>query len=298
MPGKLRLDRLMVERELADSRSKAAAMIMAAEVFVNERLIDKPGTAVPVDASIRVKAKPRYVSRGGLKLEAAVARFRLDLRDKVCADVGASTGGFTDCLLQHGAARVYAIDVGSGLLDYRLRIDSRVRPLENTNARFLELLPERVDFISIDVSFISLRLILPRVKHWLSQPAHVIALVKPQFEAGKADVGKGGIVRDPEVHRRVLRQIILFAQSQGFVAVDLMPSPIKGQKGNTEFLLWLSTKDDQEQNQVTQAISASNPNFDDESPCPDASRKGRGWGSKKGDAPLLDEVDRLTRSNA
>ena len=240
MPGKQRLDLLLVERKLATSRSKAAAMIMAGEVYVDQQIIDKAGMAVARDAHIRLKTRPRYVSRGGLKLEAALAQFNIDVSAKICADVGASTGGFTDCLLQHGAARVVAIDVGSGILDYRLRIDSRVLLLENTNARYLSTLDEDVEIVVIDVSFISLRLILPVAKLWLKREANVVALVKPQFEAGKADVGKKGIVRDPAVHRRVLDEIVRFAESQGFAVLGLIPSPIKGQKGNIEFLLWLA----------------------------------------------------------
>ena len=240
MPGKKRLDALLLERGLVPSRSKAAAMIMAAEVLVNGRMIDKPGTRVPSDVSIRFKEKPRYVGRGGLKLAAALAAFDIDPAGKTCVDVGASTGGFTDCLLQHGAQRVYAIDVGSGLMDYRLRMDERVVLLENTNARYLDGLEEPVDIAVIDVSFISLRLILPAVKKWLAKRADVAALVKPQFEAGKADVGKGGIVRSSAVHKRVLAEIAGFAESMGFGAVDTVASPIRRQKGNREYLMWLT----------------------------------------------------------
>lgn len=243
MPAKQRLDLLLVERNFVNSRSKAAALIMAGEVYVDDQIIDKAGTAVKPDANIRLKTRPRYVSRGGLKLEAALAQFELDVSDKICADVGASTGGFTDCLLQHGAARVYAIDVGAGIFDYRLRINPRVRLLENTNARHLSALDQAVEIVVIDVSFISLRLILPAVDRWLTNDADIVALVKPQFEAGKTDVGKKGIVRDPAVHRRVLTETTLFAESQGFSVQDLVQSPIKGQKGNIEFLLWLAVGD-------------------------------------------------------
>lgn len=239
MPGKRRLDLLLVDRKLAVSRSKAASMIMAAEVYVDGRIVDKPGTSVTESAAIRLKAKPRYVSRGGLKLEAALSGFGIDPSGKHCADVGASTGGFTDCLLRHGAARVHAIDVGFGILDYSLRINERVHLLERTNARHLNSLEELVDIVVIDVSFISLRLILPSVKQWLKPDGDVVALVKPQFEAGKSDVGKRGIVRDPAVHRRVLQEIVQFAHVKGYVVLDLLKSPIKGQKGNIEFLLWL-----------------------------------------------------------
>ena len=239
MAEKQRLDRLLVKRQLAPTRSKAAAMIMAGEVQVNGRLVDKPGSGVRADAIVTIKAKPRYVGRGGLKLEAALGAFDTDPAGKICVDVGASTGGFTDCLLQHGAARVYAIDVGSGIIDYRLRIDVRVRLLENTNARYLKCLPEKPDLVTIDVSFISLRHILPAVKRWIETGADIIALVKPQFEAGKAEVGRGGIVRDPTVHRRVISAIVDFAAMLGFTPVAVLRSPITGAKGNVEYLLHL-----------------------------------------------------------
>ncbi len=239
MAGKLRLDKLLVDRQLAHTRSKAAAMIMAAEVCVEGRIIDKPGTQVSAGAAITLKDKPRYVGRGGYKLEAALQAFPMLVGGKICADVGASTGGFTDCLLQHGAARVHAIDVGSGIIDYRLRLDARVSLLENTNARYLQSLGEQVSLAVIDVSFISLRLILPAAQRWLAAQADIIALVKPQFEAGKRDVGKGGIVRDLSVHRRVLREVVSFASDLGLTPSGLIRSPITGAKGNIEYLLWL-----------------------------------------------------------
>lgn len=244
MAKKLRLDKLLVERQLARTRSKAAAMIMAAEVSVDGRMVDKPGTQVSASATISLKDKPLYVGRGGYKLEAALEAFPLLARDKACADVGASTGGFTDCLLQHGAARVHAIDVGSGIIDYRLRKDDRVRLLENTNARYLQSLGELVSLAVIDVSFISLRLILPAALRWLQADADIIALVKPQFEAGKHAVGKGGIVRDLSVHRRVLREVVAFASGIGLTPSGLIRSPITGAKGNVEYLLWLRTSGD------------------------------------------------------
>ncbi len=239
MTAKLRLDRLLVDRKFAQTRSKAAAMIMAGEVKVNDRLIDKPGAMIRLDARITLKQKPRYVGRGGLKLEAALQAFAIDPTARICADVGASTGGFTDCLLQRGAARVYAIDVGSGIIDYRLRTDGRVVLLENINARYLETLPEQPTLVVIDVSFISLRHILPAALKWIAPTADIVALVKPQFEATKSDVGKGGIVRDPTVHRRVLGAITERAAKLGLAPADLMRSPITGAKGNIEFLLWL-----------------------------------------------------------
>ena len=244
MAKKLRLDKLLVVRQLAHTRSKAAAMIMAAEVSVDGRMVDKPGTQVSASATISLKDKPRYVGRGGYKLEAALEAFPLLARDKACADVGASTGGFTDCLLQHGAARVHAIDVGSGIIDYRLRMDDRVRLLENTNVRYLQSLGELVSLAVIDVSFISLRLILPAALRWLTDDADIIALVKPQFEAGKGDVGKGGIVRDLAVHQRVLREAVSFASDIGLTPSGLIRSPITGAKGNVEYLLWLRASGD------------------------------------------------------
>lgn len=237
--NKARLDVLLVSRKLAPTRSKAAAMIMAGEVSVDAVVVDKPGAFVHSAAEIALKAKPRYVSRGGLKLEAALQRFGIDPTDKACVDIGASTGGFTDCLLQHGATKVYAIDVGSGILDFRLRRDSRVILMEKTNARYLEKLPECVEIAVADVSFISLRLILPALSRVILETADVVALVKPQFEAGRSEVGKGGIVRAVAVHRRVLKEIAGYAASLRFEARDVMRSPITGAKGNNEYLLWL-----------------------------------------------------------
>lgn len=242
MARKIRLDVLLVESKQASSRSKAAAQIMAGEVTVNGRLVDKPGSMVLRDADIVLKSKPRYVGRGGLKLEAALAAFPVDISGKVCADIGASTGGFTDCLLQHGAARVYAVDVGSGMLDYRLRIDERVCLLEGTNARHLDSLPERPSLVVIDVSFISLRLILPAAKRWVSAQADIIALVKPQFEVGKGEVGKGGIVRDASLRRRSLRTLVTHAETLGISSADVIASPITGAKGNVEYFLWLRSE--------------------------------------------------------
>ena len=214
-------------------------MIMAGEVSVNAIVVDKAGAFVATDAEIALKDKPRYVSRGGLKLEAALKRFGVDPTGKVCVDIGASTGGFTDCLLQHGAAKVHAIDVGKGIMDYRLRRDNRVALKENTNARYLDTLGECVELAVVDVSFISLRLILPALDRVVSTTADAIALVKPQFEAGRSEVGKGGIIRDLAVHRRVLNETVSRAQALGFVARDVMRSPITGAKGNIEYLLWL-----------------------------------------------------------
>ncbi|RLC56795.1 MAG: TlyA family rRNA (cytidine-2'-O)-methyltransferase, partial [Chloroflexota bacterium] len=206
--AKRRLDVLLVERGLAESRTQAQRLIRAGLVRVAGQVADKPGTQVATNAAITLQARPRFVSRGGEKLEAALVRFGLDVRGWVAADVGASTGGFTDCLLQHGARRVYAIDVGYGQLDWRLRNDPRVVVMERTNARYLESLPEPVDLVTVDVSFISLGLILPMAVRWLKPGGQVVALIKPQFEAGRREVGKGGVVRDPQVHRRVLERVL------------------------------------------------------------------------------------------
>jgi 23S rRNA (cytidine1920-2'-O)/16S rRNA (cytidine1409-2'-O)-methyltransferase len=241
MTSKKRLDVAVYERGLANSRAKAQGMIMAGEVEVNGERVDKSGTRVGDSDQITLKVKPRYVSRGGEKLAGALQDFDFDVAGKVAADVGASTGGFTDCLLQHSAARVYAIDVGYGQIDYTLRQDERVIVIERTNARYLESLAEPVNLVVIDASFISLRLLLPAIQKWLQPQADIIALIKPQFEAGKNDVGKGGIVRETSVHRHVLAHILGFAGERGLHVIQLTRSPIKGADGNVEFLAWFST---------------------------------------------------------
>ncbi|MCS7178292.1 MAG: TlyA family RNA methyltransferase [Anaerolineae bacterium] len=238
MAGRIRLDRLLVERGLAESRAEAQRWIRAGKVRVAGRVMDQPGALVTRDVPVVVAARPRFVSRGGEKLEAALVGFGVDVRGWVVADVGASTGGFTDCLLQRGAVRVYAIDVGYGQLDWRLRNDPRVVVMERTNARHLERLPEPVHLVTVDVSFISLRLIFPRAVGWLGPQGQVIALIKPQFEAGRQDVGKGGVVRDPAVHRRVLEEVIRAAADLGLTLCGLMVSPLLGPAGNREFLGW------------------------------------------------------------
>lgn len=239
MAAKQRLDILVVERGLLDSREQARRFIMAGEVLVNDQMIDRPGTHVAVDARIALKAMPRFVSRGGEKLDAALTSFPIPIEAAICADVGASTGGFTDCLLQRGAAKVYAIDVGTGQLDYRLRGDPRVIVMERTNARYLETLPEQVSVVVVDASFISLRLLLPVIKNWLTERAEIVPLIKPQFEAGRDDVGKGGVVKDADVHTRVLREVLTAAQEAGYHVAGLIRSPLKGPAGNIEFLAWL-----------------------------------------------------------
>ena len=244
MANKKRLDVLLVERGLAQSRQRAQADIMSGLVFVNGQRSDKPGTAVSDGAAIEVRGNSlAYVSRGGLKLEKAMVSFAVRLDGAVCGDIGASTGGFTDCMLQNGAAKVYAVDVGYGQLAWKLRSDERVVCLERTNARYLtrEQIPEPLDFASIDVSFISLRLILPAVRGLLKPAGRVACLVKPQFEAGKEKVGKKGVVRDPAVHREVLERFLTDAAEAGFSVLDLTYSPIRGPEGNLEYLGFLST---------------------------------------------------------
>lgn len=236
---KVRLDVLMVERGLVESRQQAQRLIMAGEVFIGESRADKPAQAVSPDVSVHVRAPLPFVSRGGLKLDAALNQFSLNVAGYVCADVGASTGGFTDCMLQRGAAKVYAIDVGYGQLDWRLRQDARVVVMERVNARFLETLPEPIDLAVIDVSFISLDIILPAVLGWLKDAGQIVALIKPQFEAGREQVGKGGVVRDPAIHRQVLSQVLNWAVAHALQPVGLMPSPITGPAGNVEFLVHL-----------------------------------------------------------
>jgi 23S rRNA (cytidine1920-2'-O)/16S rRNA (cytidine1409-2'-O)-methyltransferase len=233
-----RLDVLLVERDLATSRTQAQRLIRAGLVRIADRVFDKPGTQVAMDATVEVEARPRFASRGGEKLAAALTRFELDVTGMIAADVGASTGGFTDCLLQRGARRIYAIDVGYGQLAWRLRNDDRVIVMERTNARYLEDLPEPIDLVTADVSFISLELILPAAVDWLRPGGRVVALIKPQFEAGRREVGKGGVVRDPDVHRAVLERVMGMAAELGLGLRGLMVSPLRGPAGNVEFLGW------------------------------------------------------------
>ncbi len=239
---KLRLDILMTERGLAESRSQAQRLVMAGQVRVDGQVVLKPATRIPADSAIQVDRGPRYVSRGGEKLDAALEAFGLaELGGRACADVGASTGGFTDCLLQHGAGKVYAVDVGYGELHWKLRNDPRVVVMERTNARYLEGFPEPVALVTIDASFISLRTLLPVVRGWLAESGgQVVALIKPQFEAGRAEVSRGdGVIQDPDIHRRVLAEIVDFARGAGFGIRGLIRSPLKGPKGNVEFLIHL-----------------------------------------------------------
>jgi 23S rRNA (cytidine1920-2'-O)/16S rRNA (cytidine1409-2'-O)-methyltransferase len=241
MAERTRLDLLIVDRKLAESRAQAQRLVMAGQVRVDGQVELRPDARTLLSAAISIDLGPRFVSRGGEKLDAALAAFEISVDGQVCADVGASTGGFTDCLLQRGAQRVYAIDVGYGILHWKLRNDPRVVAMERTNARFVEKLPEAVTFASVDASFISLKLLLPVVRGWLTpEGGTVVALIKPQFEAGKAEVDRGeGVIRDAQVHREVLAGILAAAQRDGFGVRGLIRSPLLGPKGNKEFLVWL-----------------------------------------------------------
>ena len=242
MSNKTRLDVLLTERGLLDSRQKAQATIMSGIVFVNGQRVDKVGTAVANDALIEIRGTTLpYVSRGGLKLEKAMQTFPLTLTGKICADIGASTGGFTDCMLQNGAKKVYAVDVGYGQLDWKLRNDARVVCMERTNARYLthEEIPEELDFASVDVSFISLKLIFPALYGLLREGGEIACLIKPQFEAGREKVGKKGVVRDPAVHLEVLEHFLIHANEHHFTVLGITYSPIRGPEGNIEYLGFL-----------------------------------------------------------
>ena len=239
---KERLDVLLVQRGLAPSREKAKAMIMEGNVFVEQQREDKPGTSFDTEVSIEVRGNTlKYVSRGGLKLEKAMGQFGLDLRDCVCMDIGASTGGFTDCMLQNGAAKVYAVDVGYGQFAWKLRQDPRVVCMEKTNIRYVtpEQIEEPLDFASVDVSFISLTKVLGPAKALLKDGAQMVCLIKPQFEAGKDKVGKRGVVRERSTHREVIEKVASFARELGFSVRHLEFSPIKGPEGNIEYLIHL-----------------------------------------------------------
>ena len=250
---KMRLDVLLVNRGLAESREKAKAVIMEGKVFVKGQREDKAGSMFDEAAPIEIHGqKLRYVSRGGLKLEKAVAHFDLKLEGKICMDVGSSTGGFTDCMLQNGAAKVYAVDVGTNQLDWKLRSDPRVVCMEKTNIRYL--LPEQIEeppaFASIDVAFISLTKVLRPVRELLTADGQVVALIKPQFEAGRVKVGKKGVVREKSTHLEVIRQVLAYAWSIGFDILALEFSPIKGPEGNIEYLAWLQKTERKELEEI------------------------------------------------
>jgi 23S rRNA (cytidine1920-2'-O)/16S rRNA (cytidine1409-2'-O)-methyltransferase len=266
LSSKIRLDALLFDKKLAESRNKAQRMIMAGEVKVNGVVQLKPSYKTTLDAAIEVEEKPRFVSRGGLKLEPALIEFGLvDLRGKVCVDVGSSTGGFTDCMLTYGAEKVFAIHVGYGILHWKLRNDSRVVVMERTNARYVHQLPEPIDFVTIDASFISLHILLPVIKKWLGKGGDVVALIKPQFEAGRKDAAKNdGVIRDHDVHRRVLTEIMQVCVETGFSVIGLTQSSIQGPKGNIEFLVHLAIdKEGKSVEELNEAIIALVPIEDD-----------------------------------
>ncbi len=233
---------VLVERQLAQSRERAKSLIMAGRVLVDALPVDKAGTLVDPDAEIQLRGGDIvYVSRGGVKLERALQNFALDVTGMFCMDVGASTGGFTDCLLMHGAGKVFAVDVGYGQLAWKLRRDPRVVAVERTNIRYMEpeTIPAAVDLITIDVSFISLKIVIPSVSRFLKKNGYILALIKPQFEVGRNKVGKGGVVKDPELHRETIDQLSDFFDQLGFVSLGTCPSPILGPKGNREFFILL-----------------------------------------------------------
>lgn len=243
---KERLDVLLVNRGLAESREKAKAVIMTGNVFVNDQREDKAGQKFPEEVYIEIRGKKlKFVSRGGYKLDKAIAVFPIELKNQICMDVGSSTGGFTDCMLQNGAAFVYAVDVGTNQLAWKLRQDERVRSMEKTNIRYVtpEDIGELVDFVSIDVAFISLTKVLEPVKALMKEGASMVCLIKPQFEAGREKVGKKGVVRDPAVHREVIESIVSYAGGLGFAICGLDFSPIRGPEGNIEYLLYIKKED-------------------------------------------------------
>lgn len=246
MTKKERLDCLIFERGLAESREKAKIMVMMGNVYSKNQRIDKPGTMLPDNVEIEIRGKKMpYVSRGGLKLEKALSVFPIDLKEKTVMDIGASTGGFTDCMLQNGAKKVYSVDVGYGQLAWKLRTDPRVVNLERTNIRYIteRQVPEQLDFFSVDVAFISLRLVLPVARRFMAENAQAVCLIKPQFEAGREKVGKNGVVRDINVHIEVIENIIDFVLKNGFSVLGLTYSPVKGPQGNIEYLLYLQKSD-------------------------------------------------------
>jgi 23S rRNA (cytidine1920-2'-O)/16S rRNA (cytidine1409-2'-O)-methyltransferase len=242
MKRKERLDKILIERGMALSRERARAMIMEGKVLVDGQLIDKPGVRIDIDSKIEVQGEDlKYVSRGGLKLEGALKAFEIDPRDKIVLDVGASTGGFTDCILQNGAKKVYAVDVGYGQLSWKLRKDPRVINLERKNIRYLkrEEIEDDIDLILIDTSFISIEKFLPNLLQFLKNEGEILGLIKPQFEVGKGEVGKGGVVRDPNLHRKVIDRISKFSEELGLKVIGVVESPILGPKGNKEFFIYL-----------------------------------------------------------
>ena len=265
MAERKRLDVLLVERGLAPSREKAKAFVMAGVVYADGQKASKAGELYSDDVALDVRAASEFVSRGGYKLKKAMEVFGVQLNGKVCCDIGASTGGFSDCMLQNGAARVYAVDVGYGQLAWKIRSDPRVICLERTNARYLnhEVITEEADFASVDVSFISLKLVLPALLSVLSPDGEVVCLIKPQFEAGRENVGKKGVVRDRAIHESVIRTIVDFVRESGCAVLGLDYSPIKGPEGNIEYLLYFTKRDDPEfEPDISAVVNASHASLD------------------------------------
>ena len=265
MSDKIRLDAKIAELGLAESREKAKAFIMAGLVYVNGMKAVKAGMTVTNKDNIEVRGTSEFVSRGGHKLKKAMQSFPIDLNDKICMDVGASTGGFTDCMLQNGASKVYSVDVGYGQLAWKLRSDDRVVNLERTNIRYItdEIVPDKIDFFSVDVSFISLTLVLPAVKNLLAEKGAGVCLIKPQFEAGREKVGKKGVVRDKNVHIEVIEKIWNFASECGFKILGLDYSPIKGPEGNIEYLIYISLEGETTNDyDITSVVESSHTDLD------------------------------------
>lgn len=255
---KIRVDIYLYEHKMVESRSLAQRLVMAGEVLVNGEKVLKPSQQIDDKAKVEIIKGPKFVSRGGEKLESGLLRFGLaNLEDKICVDVGSSTGGFTDCLLQSGAKKVYAIDVGYGILHWKLRNDPRVVVMERTNARNVITLPDAIDLVTVDASFISLKVLLPVIKNWLNEDSQIVMLIKPQFEAGRKDTAKGaGVIRDSNIHRKILVETLDFAVLNGFRFEGLIISPLKGPKGNIEFLAHLTVGTDEHIGKIEEAINA------------------------------------------
>lgn len=264
--SKVRIDVYLTEHQMVESRSLAQRLVMAGEVLVNGEKVLKPSQHIDENAQVEILTGPKFVSRGGEKLEAGLIHFGINnLSGKVCVDVGSSTGGFTDCLLQYNAKKVYAIDVGFGILHWKLRNDSRVVVMERTNARNVRTFPELIDLVTIDASFISLRILLPIIKGWVNKNSKIIMLIKPQFEAGRKDAAKGaGVIRDSSIHRKILLETLQFARENGFIIEGLLTSPLKGPKGNIEFLAYLSISDENGENErnIQELIEGILPEID------------------------------------
>jgi 23S rRNA (cytidine1920-2'-O)/16S rRNA (cytidine1409-2'-O)-methyltransferase len=255
--AKIRVDVYLYENKMVESRSLAQRLVMAGEILVNGEKVLKPSQQIDEKANVEIIKGPKFVSRGGEKLEGGLKSFGLvNLTNKICVDVGSSTGGFTDCLLQNGAKKVYAIDVGFGVLHWKLRNDPRVVVMERTNARNVVLLPDAIDIVTVDASFISLKVLLPVIKNWLHAESQIVMLIKPQFEAGRKDAARGaGVIRDPDIHRKILVEMLDFAILNGFRFKGLIISPLKGPKGNIEFLAHLSVGEEVNKDKIEEAIN-------------------------------------------